>query len=207
MVDDPSRSAKRRGPRPGTARTREDILAAARSLFAERGFAATSVRAVAAEAGVDAALVHHYFGTKDELFRATLEVPVDLAAVVARIVAAKGPDAGRVVAETFVDVWEGPSTGPAMVAFLRRTLADGVSTELLGQFAAATVIQRAAEGLLQDVDAEEARARVSMVVSQLLGVAVTRYVLGIDPLTRLSREELVGRLAPALDRHLAGLHA
>ena len=67
----------RRGRRPGAPDTRAAILAAARSRFAEHGYAGTTIRAVATDAGVDAALVHHYFGTKDELFLAALELPVD----------------------------------------------------------------------------------------------------------------------------------
>src|SRR6476661_8008143 len=101
-------TAPRRGRRPGAPDTRAAILASARALFAEHGYAGTTVRAVATAAGVDGALVHHYFGTKQDLFLAALELPVDPRVVLAGAVA-EGPDtAGDQMLRVFLSVWDDP---------------------------------------------------------------------------------------------------
>src|ERR687890_2439282 len=100
--------APRRGRRPGAPDTRATILDAARTAFAQKGFAGTTIRAVATAAGVDAALVHHYFGTKDDLFLAALELPVDPRVALAPAIAA-GPDgAGERMLRVFLSVWDDP---------------------------------------------------------------------------------------------------
>src|SRR4051794_37644977 len=102
----------RRGRRPGPDNTREDVLAAARELFAQRGLRATTMRAVAAQAGVNPAMIHHYFGTKEQLFVAALAMPIDPAAEVARLVAAGPRDQlGDRVVRFFVETWRNPATG------------------------------------------------------------------------------------------------
>src|SRR3954469_11292384 len=97
-----------RGRRPGAPDTRADILAAARALFADRGFGRTTIRAVASDAGVDPALVHHYFGTKDDLFVASLQLPVDPRERLAPALAG-GPDgAAERILRVFLEVWDEP---------------------------------------------------------------------------------------------------
>src|SRR6478736_4707021 len=101
-----SRDAPRRGRRPGTPDTRTAILHAARKAFAARGFSGTTIRSAATDAGVDAALVHHYFGTKDDLFVAAMELPIDPRPVIAGVVAG-GPDgAGERLLRAFLSVWD-----------------------------------------------------------------------------------------------------
>ena len=113
-----------RGRRPGAPDTRAEVLAAARASFAEKGFRGTTIRAVAAAAGVDPALVHHYFGTKDDLFVAALQVSVDPREVLAPVVAA-GPDgAGERLLRTFLSVWDDPELQPGLVALARSMMAD-----------------------------------------------------------------------------------
>src|SRR5215211_5916566 len=119
-----------RGRRRGSPDTRSAILAAARASFAEHGFAGTTIRGVAAAAGVDAALVHHYFGTKDDLFVAALELPVDPREAIAPALVG-GPDgAGERVLRVFVGVWDDPANTPVLVA-LARTLLDPSASHLL----------------------------------------------------------------------------
>jgi AcrR family transcriptional regulator len=198
---------RRLGRRPGAPETQSEIVDAARGLFATHGYAGTSIRAVATAAGVDPALVHHYFGTKEGLFRAALEVPVDVDSLLNRVLTGERDAAPVRLAETFLDVWDSPETGPAMLAFLRRVLADATATDLVRQFAVATVMKRAAAGLLADVEPADAQARVSMVFSQLLGVVVARRVLRIEPLAGMAREELVQRVSDAVATHLRGVPA
>jgi AcrR family transcriptional regulator len=98
----------RRGRRPGAPDTRAAILSAARSRFAEHGYAGTTIRAVATDAGVDAALVHHYFGTKDELFLAAIELPVDPRQVLASAMNGGPEGAGERFLTVFLAVWDDP---------------------------------------------------------------------------------------------------
>ena len=105
-------STTRRGRRPGSPDTRAAILAEARTRFAAQGYAGTSVRAVAAAAGVDAALVHHYFGTKDDLFLAALELPVDPRRLVAPVVAGGPAGAAERFLDVFLSAWDDPDIRP-----------------------------------------------------------------------------------------------
>ncbi|MEX0426994.1 TetR family transcriptional regulator [Nocardioides sp. DS6] len=200
----PNAKDGRTGRRRGHPETRLEILQAARSLFAERGFAGTSVRAVASAAGVDVALVYHYFESKDGLSRAALELPIDPTALVAHIVAHGTDEAPRRLAETFLEVWDSPETGPAMVGFLRRVLADEKSSVLVRDFVSATLLRNAAGQLLSDVDPDEARERMALVVSQMLGVVVLRKVLRVEPIASMPADRLAGALTATVARYLRG---
>ena len=115
-----------RGRRPGAPDTRAEVLAAARSSFAEKGFRGTTIRAVASAAAVDPALVHHYFGTKDDLFLAALQMPVDPRELLAPVVA-QGPDgAGERLLRIFLSVWDDPDTQVQLLAVVRSTRPVGI---------------------------------------------------------------------------------
>ena len=172
-------------------------------MFAERGYAGVSVRAVAERAGVDPALVHHYFGTKERLFRAVLRVPVDPDQLVADIVAVGAEDAPAHLVRTFLTVWDGPETGPAMVAFFRTILAEPSSTELVRNFVGAAVLRRTAEGLLGHDD-PAADTRVGLVLSQMLGLVLLRAVLGVEPVASMPPDRLAAAVAPTIARYLHG---
>ena len=119
-----------RGRRPGAPDTRAEVLAAARASFAEKGFRGTTIRAVAAAAGVDPALVHHYFGTKDDLFLAALEMPVDPRELLAPVMA-QGPDgAGERLLRTFLSVWDDPEIQVRLLAVVRSVLDEDGATLL-----------------------------------------------------------------------------
>jgi AcrR family transcriptional regulator len=175
------------------------ILGAARTSFAEKGFAGTTIRAVAGAAGVDAALVHHYFGTKDDLFVAALELPVDPRAALAPALA-KGPDgAGRRVLTVFVGVWDDPANTPVLVA-LARTLLDPSANHLMRDGFLPVVLQPVGRTLGLD----HPELRMSLVASQVLGIILSRYVLELEPLASMPAETLVATYAPTLQRYLTG---
>src|SRR6266545_3836915 len=111
----------RTGRRPGNQDTREAILAAARATFADRGYDRASIRAIATSAGVDPALVHHYFGTKEELFLATVNAPIDPREVIPEILAGSRDEIGERLVRMFVRVWDSP-TGTAAAALLRSAM-------------------------------------------------------------------------------------
>ena len=122
-----------RGRRPGGPDTRGEILAAARRSFAEKGFGGTTIRAVAGEAGVDPALVHHYFGAKDDLFLAALQIPVDPRALVPTIFAPGVEGAGERLLRVFLSVWDDPHTRLPLIALVRASLVQETPESLLQQ--------------------------------------------------------------------------
>src|SRR4051812_44844115 len=120
----------RTGRRPGNQDTREAILEAARKAFAERGFDGASIRGIAGSAGVDPALVHHYFGTKDQLFLATIQAPFDPAQVLPQIFEDGIDGVGERVIRAFLSVWDSPR-GAAAAALLRTALQHEWSARML----------------------------------------------------------------------------
>jgi AcrR family transcriptional regulator len=192
-------STTRRGRRPGSPDTRAAILAEARALFAEQGYAGTSVRAVAAAAGVDAALVHHYFGTKDDLFLAALELPVDPRRLVAPVVAG-GPDgAAERFLGVFLSAWDDPDIRPSLLAVARGVM-DPAGSKLLTDGFLPVVIQPV--GVALGLDRPE--HRMTLVASQVVGIILLRYVLAVEPLASMPREQVVATYAPTLQRYLTG---
>ena len=194
--------AGRRGPgrRPGDPDTRGEILRAARTEFAERSFAGTTVRAVADRAGVDPALVHHYFGTKRELFTASLALRMDPEQLLARVSAAAAPERGTVLAREFFRVWDDVERRTPFVALIRSATTEPEAATMLRQFAE-QLITPALRPLVTGADVD---LRLQLAVSQLLGAAVLRHVVAAEPLASSPVETLVRRLGPAVQGHLDG---
>jgi AcrR family transcriptional regulator len=192
------------GRRPGNQDTKGAILAAARAAFAERGYAATSIRRVAAAAGVDPALVHHYFGSKEDLFTAVVAPPVDPAVILRRVLAGDAGTVGERVVRTFLGVWDDPVTGPAFHGLLRGAVEHDESARLLREFFAARVVRRLADAPGSPVARDGLPLRASLVASQLFGLALARYVLGLPPLARASPDTVVAAVAPTVQRYLTG---
>ena len=189
-----------RGRRPGGPDTRGEILAAARESFAHKGFAGTTIRAVAAAAGVDAALVHHYFGSKDDLFIAALEIKVDPRAVVPAVFEHGLDGAAERLLRLFLSVWDDPEARLPLVAVVRSSLGQEGPVNLLRE-----AMFRIVFGPLREVlPAEEADRRAQLVATQVLGLIVGRYLLRLEPLASMSADELVGWMAPNVQRYLDG---
>lgn len=191
----------RTGRRPGDSGTREAILAAAREAFGDRGYDRASVRGIARDAGVDPALVHHYFGTKPGLFAAAMELPGDPSQVIAAALAA-GPRAemGERMARTFLGIWDHADRTPVL-ALLRSAVSHDDAATMFRQFVEDAVVGTVAEAI---GGGEDARLRATLAATQLVGVALARYLVGIEPLASAPSEELVRRLAPVLQLHLEG---
>jgi AcrR family transcriptional regulator len=188
-----------RGRRPGAPDTRAAILEAARTSFAGKGYAGTTIRGVAGAAGVDAALVHHYFGTKDDLFVAALELPVDPRQAIAPALVG-GPDgAGERVLRVFVGVWDDPVNQPVLVA-MARTMLDPSGSHLLREGFLPVVLNPVGRAL----GIERPELRMSLVASQLIGVILARYILRLEPLASMSAEGVVATYAPTVQRYLTG---
>lgn len=192
--------ASSRGRRPGAPDTRAEILASARVLFASRGLASTSIRSIAADAGVDPALVHHYFGSKDDLFVAALELPVDPRVVLLPVVEGGLDGAGERLLRVFVSVWEQEDVRLSLLGLVRgvfeptgrQVLRDGLLGVVLGPLAPALGI------------VDRPQRRLALVASQLIGVVMLRYVLEVEPLASMEHDVLVATYAPTLQRYLSG---
>ena len=196
--------ARRVGRRPGRQDTRGGIVAAAREVFAERGHDGASIRHIAASAGVDPALVHHYFGTKEQLFLAVVQPPVSPADLVPRIVAGDPAKLGERLVTTFISMFESPVTAPAFEALLRGAFANRLSGKLIREFFAVQIIRRVVRELDAVVDAAELPLRANLAASQLLGLAATRYILKFEPIAMAPRETVIAAVAPTLQRYLTG---
>ena len=192
-------NAARRGRRPGSPDTRATILAEARALFAAQGYAGTSVRAVASAAGVDAALVHHYFGTKDDLFLAALELPIDPRVALAPAIAA-GPDgAGERMLRVFLSVWDDPELRLPLLGVVRSVL-DPDGKRLLRDGFLPAVLEPV--GVALGID--DPATRMPLLASQVLGLILVRYVLEVEPVASMPADEVVAIYAPTLQRYLTG---
>jgi AcrR family transcriptional regulator len=189
-----------RGRRPGGPDTRGEILAAARRSFAEKGFGGTTIRAVAGEAGVDPALVHHYFGAKDDLFLAALQIPIDPRALVPTIFAPGVEGAGERLLRVFFSVWDDPHTRLPLIALVRASLLQETPESLLQQGILRMLLTPMRAALAPD----EADRRVELVVSQMVGLVVTRYLIALEPLASMPAEELIAAVAPTFQRYLDG---
>lgn len=192
----PARQPARGRGRPptghGTGETRQRLLEAARSRFASDGFDRASLRAIAADAGVDASLIRHYFDDKSGLLVATMQLPVDPAEVLRSVIAA-GPDGlgGRLIAG-FLGAWD--PHRDVFSGLIRTTIANAEAAP-----PALDVLRGVVLGsLLAVLDGPDAALRADLVVSQLLGLAVLRYVVRLEPLAGTPAAELADRYGPAL---------
>jgi AcrR family transcriptional regulator len=190
----------RTGRRPGNQDTREAILAAARTAFAERGYDGASIRQIAGGAGVDPALVHHYFGAKDQLFLAVMEAPFNPAEVLPKIFEPGLDGVGERLVRTFVGVWDSPA-GTTIAALVRSAMQHEWSARMLREFLVTQILRRATRAL--DLDPAEAPKRASLVASQMIGLAMLRYILKLEPLASMHQDEVVRTLAPTIQRYLA----
>ncbi|MEH0820572.1 MULTISPECIES: TetR/AcrR family transcriptional regulator [unclassified Micromonospora] len=193
--------ARRTGRRPGNPDTRQAILAAARTAFAERGFDAASIRVIAGAAGVDPALVHHYFGSKEELFRATVDIPMDPAQLLPVVLAGGVDGVGERLVRTFLGVWDSPA-GKAAVALLRSAVNNEWTARLLREFLVTQVLRRVLDHL--DVPPAELPLRGSLVATQMAGLAMMRYVIRLEPVASADPETLVAAVGPTVQRYLTG---
>jgi AcrR family transcriptional regulator len=190
----------RRGRRPGPSTTRADILEAARASFAERGYDGTSVRGVAARAGVDPALVHRFFGSKDDLLVASLTVAMNPAERIPELLEDDVGTLGERLVRYFLSVWEEPPRRQVLIGMLRSAATNEHAATLLREFIGREILGRVAAQL----DEGNAQLRATLVGSQLVGLAMARYVVGIEPLASAEPETLVAALAPTVQRYLTG---
>lgn len=189
----------RTGRRPGSPDTRRAILDAARDAFAEKGYDSSSTRAIATRAGVDPALIYHYFGTKEKLFLACIDAPIDPRHVVAMVVAAPRDRVGIQIVREVLGVWESPA-GAAAAALFRASINGESHARLLREFLSTQILRHLAAPL--GLTEAEAPLRTGLVASQIVGLVVARFILRLEPLASTPAEHLVEIVGPTVQRYL-----
>ncbi len=190
----------RTGRRPGRIDTRQQIVDAARTQFAELGYDGASLRGIARAAGVDPALVHHYFDGKSGLFADVMQLPIDPAVMLPAVLGGDPDQLGERLVRFFLGLWESPDTGPRLRAALRTALASEEASARLGAFVEREILARLAARLGSD----RPLLRATLAGSQLIGLAVGRYLVQAAPFTGPGVEEFVAAVAPAVQRYLTG---
>ncbi|MGW2716437.1 TetR/AcrR family transcriptional regulator [Streptomyces sp. NPDC001492] len=203
MTEAPDPTARRRGrrPRAESADTRDRILTVAREEFSERGYEKTSVRGIAKAAGVDSALVHHYFGTKEQVFEAAIEVAF-APALNAPEALAEGPadGVGERLTRFIFGIWENPTTRTPLLAIVRSAVNNEAAAAVFRRLVASQLLRRVAAQL----DRPDAELRAELAAAQLVGCAMLRYVIKVEPLASADAEQIIARVAPVVQGHLTG---
>jgi AcrR family transcriptional regulator len=202
MSEREAKTPRRRGrPRGGSSDARERILAAAASEFGARGYDGATMRAIAEGADVDAALVHHYFGTKSALFAATVDVPLDPAALLPGALTGNLATTGERLVRLVVTTWDAPAFRPRGVALIRAVIGNRRRSSLLVGFVSREIVQRIGARLGDD---PEAPRRAALAATQIIGLIVARYVVELEPVASASVDQVVADVAPTIQRYLTG---
>ncbi|NDR54333.1 TetR family transcriptional regulator [Actinomyces sp. 565] len=203
-----SDTGRRRGPRSsgtGTQSTREAILAAARASFLAKGFAKTTIRGVARDAGVDPALVSYYFGTKGDLFGASMNLRIRASEEIARVVSGDIRTAGPRLVRLAMTAWDDSSGGATFRALLRWVATDDGAPEAVQTYATEQIAVPVMQALEQaGVLGPDARERATLAGSQLVGLAMIRYTYRVEPIASASVDHLVEVVGPTIQHYLTG---
>lgn len=190
---------RRRGrPRAGESDARERIIAAAIAEFGDHGYDGATMRAIAARAGVDAALLHHYFGTKADLFGEAVGAPMRPDQAVTQILDGPRDEFGARIVRFILNAWEEPAVRKRGVLLMRAAIGNKLTTPLLAGFLQREVIGR----IVAELDVPDAPLRASLVASQIAGLLIARYILQFAALADASIDDLVARVGPTLQRYL-----
>ena len=188
------------GPRDERGVLSARILGAARQAFADTGYAGTTIRAVARAADVDPALVYHYFGSKEGLLEAATTPPQRWLDSVAATWATPVAQLGEALIRLMLDAWADDEVGPVLRAILQTAAHDQGTREKLRKVVESSLIGASA----LEVDADERLERSGLISSQLMGLAMTRYVWKIEPVVAMTDDEIVTAVAPNLQRYIEG---
>lgn len=189
---------RRTGRRPGPSGTREAIAEAARLRFAELGYDRTTIRGIAEDAGVDPALVVHFFGSKQELFLSVMDFPFEPETVMPDLLAGPRSEAGVRLARFAVGVLEDPHSRSAITGILRAAASEPQAARMVRDLVAGRIVTAISASLA----VEDALLRANLVASQIVGLTMARYVIRVEPLASLDPEALVDAIAPNLQRYL-----
>jgi len=191
---------KRRGRRAAGEDTRAALIAAAREVFVEKGYDGATVRAIAAKAGVDAAMVNHWFGGKEGLFaQSVLQLPFDPSEILKRLLDGPVEQAGERIIRTFVTVWDATGGG-TFAALIRSVTSQQEVANALKSFFVNAIFKN----LLTEIGAEQRELRATLCATQMVGLGIVRYVVRFEPLASTDLETVVKAIAPNMQRYLTG---
>jgi AcrR family transcriptional regulator len=182
----------RTGRRPGQTQTRDEILAAARNQFAAKGYTGTTIRGIAAEAGVNPALVHHFFGSKDQVFVAALNLPFNPVVLVETVLDGPRDEIGTRILRLFLSLWREPETRLPFFALVRSVANSPEVAAQLRQFMENAVLAKVAAAL------DLPPLRLTGAASQMFGLVMMRYVLGAEPIASATEDELIALVSPVI---------
>jgi AcrR family transcriptional regulator len=193
-------AGRRRGRRPGGTDTREALINAAREVFIEQGYDGATVRAIAAKAGVDAAMVNHWFGGKEGLFgEAVLKLPFNPQDLVEVLLASDPDDIGDTIVRTFLTLWDN-SGGGVFTALMRSvTSHDEAATMLRDLF-----LKHVFKHVIGKMAPDDHDFRATLVATQLVGMGMVRYVAHFEPLASADIDTVAGAIAPTIQRYISG---
>ncbi|MDX3100622.1 TetR/AcrR family transcriptional regulator [Nonomuraea angiospora] len=189
---------KRPGRRPGSADTRGEILAAARKVFAEKGFDKATVRGIAREANVDPALVHHYFETKEGMFAAAMRLPFSPENIVKTLVEGPREEVGERLVRMILQVTANPETREPLLALIRSAMTNEQAVTMVREFFTNALLYQVADRM------EVPYLRIEAAFAQMFGAIMARYVIRLEPIASAGHEELVEVLAPTIQRYFTG---
>jgi AcrR family transcriptional regulator len=190
---------RRRGRRPAGEDTRAALLEAAGVEFTERGFDGATVRAIAQRAGVDPAMVNHWFGGKDALFVAVMEIPVNPGEIIHRILEGNPEQVAERILRTFLSVWDA-NGGGALAALVRSVASHEDAARMMREFVGRVVFGRIAAAVAPDLP----ELRAALCGTQVAGLGLIRYVVRLEPLASADHDTVVAAIAPNLQRYLTG---
>jgi AcrR family transcriptional regulator len=197
LPGEPATAVKRRpGRRPGAADTRGQILAAARETFSEKGFDKATIRGIARQAGVDPALVHHYFTSKEGVFVAAMELPINPENVIPTILAGPREEIGERLVRFILTMTSDAEARQPVLALVRTAMTNDRMVVMIREFMTQALLNRVAEIL------QIPPIRMEVAFAQMFGVVLMRYVVELEPLASIDIEELVELLAPTVQRYL-----
>ena len=195
----PDEQARPRGRRRAGEDTRAALLDAARVEFTERGFDGATVRTIALRAGVDAAMVNHWFGGKDGLFVAAMEIPVNPAEIVPPILEGAPEQLAERILHTFLSVWD-TNGGGALAALMRSVASHEEAARMMREFVSRVIIGR----IVSAVAPDRLDLRAALCGTQIAGLAMIRYVIRLEPLASADHDTVVAAIGPNLQRYLTG---
>ena len=195
----------RTGRRSGDSGSKAAILEAARVQFADYGYAGATIRAIATAAGVDPALVHHFYGSKERLFAAAMELPVTPSEAITAALSRRQPGSslGTHMVRSALALWESADMRGSFQAMLRSALTSEQAAASLRDFMAEAIFRTLAS-VADDTNPDLTSFRASLVGTQMLGLAVGRYVLRFGPVAEASPDDLAAAIGPVIDRYLTG---
>ena len=190
---------KRTGRRPGATDTRDQIADAARTLFAEVGYERTSFRKIAAAAGVDPALVVHFYGSKEGLFRQVMALPPEIADALARLADGPRETVGRRLAEAVVGALENPASRAITLGRIRCATTHPDAAALVRE-----TVTRDIHQVAEAVNDDRPDVRAVLIGVQVVGMALARYVVFVEPLASMTASEVIDVVAPTFQHYLVG---